>query len=70
MNNKYKELIKKLGKEKVGLNEPLSVHTTFIIGGPADLFYEAKDEKGRLQKPSSLIIFWIKFESGLKILPR
>jgi len=45
MNNKYKELIKKLGKEKVGLNEPLSVHTTFIIGGPADLFYEAQSEE-------------------------
>ena len=36
-------LKKKLGK-RVGVNEPLKGHTTFRIGGPADLFYEAKTE--------------------------
>jgi UDP-N-acetylmuramate dehydrogenase len=36
-------LKKKLGK-RVKVNEPLKGHTTFHIGGPADLFYEAKTE--------------------------
>jgi UDP-N-acetylmuramate dehydrogenase len=37
-------LKKKLG-EKVRLDEPLGRHTTFKIGGPADLFYEAETEE-------------------------
>lgn len=34
----YNELIKKIDKERVLLNEPMKKHTTFRIGGPADLF--------------------------------
>ncbi len=45
MNNKYQELIKQFGEDRVKVNEPLSVHTTFKIGGPADLFYEAQSEE-------------------------
>lgn len=42
MNTDYPKIIEKLGKNRVQQNEPLSSHTTFKIGGPADLFYEAK----------------------------
>lgn len=42
MKREYKEIIKILGKNKVRINEPMENHTTFKIGGPADLYYEAK----------------------------
>lgn len=45
MNEKYTEIIEVLGKDRVLTNEPLSKHTTFRIGGPADLFYKAKTEE-------------------------
>jgi len=45
MKNKYQKIIDFLGKNRVKLNEPLAYHTTFKIGGPADLFYEAKNEE-------------------------
>lgn len=45
MNNKYQKIIEILGKDRVRLNEPMSTHTTFKIGGPADLFYEATNEE-------------------------
>lgn len=45
MSLNYKKLIEFLGKEKVGIDEPMSDHTTFKIGGPADLFFEAKTQK-------------------------
>ncbi|MFH1244341.1 MAG: FAD-binding protein, partial [bacterium] len=38
----YSLLIYALGENRVKLNEPLSKHTYFKLGGPADLFYEAK----------------------------
>lgn len=34
----YNELLKKIGKDKVYLNELMSKHTTFKIGGPADMY--------------------------------
>jgi UDP-N-acetylmuramate dehydrogenase len=37
-------LKKKLGK-RVKVNEPLAWHTTFRIGGPADIFFEAKTKE-------------------------
>jgi len=40
--NKYQNLIKKLGKNRIKYNEPMAIHTTIGIGGPADLFYIAK----------------------------
>lgn len=42
-------LTKSLGEDRVKLNEPLSLHTTLRIGGPADILYEAK-ESGDLIK--------------------
>ncbi len=44
-NLSYKNFIVKIGREKVKLNEPMSMHTTIGIGGPADLFYSAKSEE-------------------------
>lgn len=38
----YTMVIHKLGEDRVKLNEPLAKHTYFKLGGPADLFYEAK----------------------------
>ena len=39
------KIIESLGKNRVKLNEPLAKHTTFGIGGPAALFYEAKTKE-------------------------
>ncbi|MBU0568615.1 UDP-N-acetylmuramate dehydrogenase [bacterium] len=41
MVDNYEKLINHLDKNKVCLNEPLSKHTTFRLGGTADLFFHA-----------------------------
>lgn len=38
MEEVYKEITKQIDKNKILENEPMSKHTTFKIGGPADLF--------------------------------
>jgi len=38
----YAFIIQSLGSDRLKLNEPLSKHTYFKLGGPADLLYEAK----------------------------
>jgi len=38
----YSFIIQSLGRDRLKLNEPLSKHTYFKLGGPADLLYEAK----------------------------
>lgn len=38
MEKIYNELIKIISKDRVFQNEPMSKHTSFKIGGPADLF--------------------------------
>lgn len=43
--NRYDALVKLLGSEKVRKNVSLAEYTTFKIGGPADLFYEAETEE-------------------------
>ena len=43
MKYKIQELVNILGKDRVKTNEPMSHHTTFRIGGPADAYFEAKD---------------------------
>lgn len=43
LQDKYKELSKALGPERICLDEPLARYTTFRIGGPADLLFEARD---------------------------
>lgn len=45
MKTEHQEIVRQLGTERVVLNEPLSRHTTFKIGGPTDLFFEAKTEE-------------------------
>lgn len=44
MKNEYELIVKELGEGRVRLNEPMSLWTTFRIGGAADLFYEAKSD--------------------------
>lgn len=39
----YNELIKKIDKGRVLLNESMKKHTTFKIGGPADLFIRVEN---------------------------
>lgn len=45
MENVYNQLIKILPKEKVYLNEPMNKHTTFKVGGKADIFVIANTEE-------------------------
>ena len=45
MNERYQKIINSLGEERVEKNVLLANYTTFKIGGPADLFYEAKTEE-------------------------
>src|SRR3977135_790418 len=39
--NAYGQLIARLDNARLKRNEPLAQYTTFRIGGPADLFYDA-----------------------------
>jgi UDP-N-acetylmuramate dehydrogenase len=44
-----KEIIKELSENQIGIileNEPLANHTTWKIGGPADIFIQPKDKAG------------------------
>ena len=43
MENIYNELIKTISKDRVLLDEPMSKHTSFKIGGPADLFVKVNN---------------------------
>ena len=43
MEDLYKEIIKVIEKERVLLNEPMYKHTTFKIGGTADLFIKVQN---------------------------
>ena len=45
MKKNIENLANSLGQNRIKLNEPLSNHTYFKIGGPADLFYEIKTAK-------------------------
>lgn len=38
MDKIYNEMLEKLKKDQIYLNEPMSKHTSFKIGGPADIF--------------------------------
>ncbi len=48
----YEELCGILGKENVFTEEPMSRHTTFRVGGPAD-FFVTPEEEGQIQKAVS-----------------
>lgn len=43
MEEIYNRLIEKIDKTKVYQNEPMNKHTTFKIGGPADIFVKVED---------------------------
>lgn len=43
MQEIYNKLITKIDSKRVLLNEPMSKHTTFKIGGPADIFVKVND---------------------------
>ncbi len=45
MSEKWPIIRERLGQGRVKRDEPMSSHTTFGIGGPADLFYEARTEE-------------------------
>ena len=45
----YQELCRILGEDNVLKDEPMSRHTTFRVGGPADLFV-TPEEEGQVQK--------------------
>lgn len=39
----YNKLIEKISKDRVQLNEPMSKHTSFKIGGNADIFVKVEN---------------------------
>lgn len=43
MQNIYEEIIKNMPNSEVKQNEPMSKHTSFRIGGPADIWIKVKD---------------------------
>ena len=50
----YQELCRILGEDNVLKDEPMSRHTTFRLGGPADLFV-TPEEEGQVQKALAAI---------------
>ena len=49
MEKNVQKLIEILGKERVGIHEPLWKYSSLHIGGPADLFFRAKKQKDLIQ---------------------
>lgn len=43
MEKIYNEMLKVLSENQIHLNEPMSKHTSFKIGGPADIFVKPKN---------------------------
>ncbi len=43
MESIYNELVKTIDKDRVLINEPMNKHTSFKIGGPADLFIKVNN---------------------------
>lgn len=43
MKKIYNEMLEFLSKEQIYLNEPMSKHTSFRIGGVADIFVKPKN---------------------------
>lgn len=42
MEEQIKKLSESLGLDRIKINEPMNRHTTFRIGGPADVYFEAQ----------------------------
>ncbi|MBI3485793.1 FAD-binding protein [Candidatus Daviesbacteria bacterium] len=45
MDDKFRLVVRSLGDERVKLNEPLSFHTYSKLGGPAEAFYIATNQR-------------------------
>lgn len=43
MDKIYSQMLEFLSEEQIYLNEPMSKHTSFKIGGPADMFVKPKN---------------------------
>lgn len=55
LEEKINKVIHELGSENVLINEPLSKHSHIKIGGPADLFYIAKERADLIRAVQSAI---------------
>jgi UDP-N-acetylmuramate dehydrogenase len=61
MNQLYQLIIKKLGKNRILVNEEMSKYTSFKIGGPADLFYQANTVKELIEAYRTAIQYNVNF---------
>ena len=43
MDKIYNQMLEFIAKDQIYLNEPMSKHTSFKIGGPADIFVKPKN---------------------------
>lgn len=71
MDERYQKIINMLGKEKVRVNEPMADHTTFKIGGPADMLVEVDSEEelvGVLEAVKELGLSYFILGGGSNIL--
>ena len=57
----YSFIIQSLGRERLKFDEPLSKHTYFKLGGPADLLYEAKTSGELAGAVESAILYKIPY---------
>ncbi len=57
----YTFLIQALGRDRLKFDEPLSKHTYFKLGGPADLLYEARTVDELTSAVQSAILYKIPF---------
>lgn len=57
----YTFITQALGADRLKLNEPLSLHTYFKLGGPADLFYEAKTKEELASAVQSAILYKVPY---------
>ena len=55
----YTFLIQALGRDRLKFDEPLSKHTYFKLGGPADLLYEARTVDELTSAVQSAILYKI-----------
>lgn len=57
----YTFLIQSLGADRLKMDEPLAKHTYFKLGGPADLFYEAKTADELASAVQSAIMYKVPY---------
>ena len=55
------KLVRKLGFNRVKLNEPMSSHTWIKVGGPADLYFEAENEDDLTEAVGCAVEFGIPY---------